>query len=1404
MSFGYRGLQRSDRLLPLESSEVLAATDCFRLHVLDDECDVRLHEHVSFYWDQQRDYQAYQRRLLRQVRSTKGPVRFVGFPQVRTPQTAGEHDRSSASAAAPNVHAHGHDAGTTSATQGRDTVLVASAPQSAPPSHASDSADDAVAESMWTPPRSLAAWNWVRLVAPYERLLCPSLLFSALLSPAVGGSNTSLLYGTQPPSSSSSSSPVSSLRSQPCVTAKWSTQTCRTLWALHDTAAAASLPAQEVYVLCAGTLLYLDVVITSGKVWDELEGLWGKDWMALQDDSSPATADKSSTSHSTKDEDSAFDSQVNSLTAFKANLSQPPQTYASLVQHVRILLEALLFVAPAIEGGAHATSATLSAIQKASLSSPQPLLPWLLAAAEAEEWTAFTNPNTATNPSSPSVSSYTDHNARHTSAVAQVLKLAVREWLSRRGTTVSAAAPTGSRAVSLPMRDLCVSRGSPQLSRYPTTNAPAATRPRQANSKSADTTGSTGELENNENSGIRSSGGDSGGAGRELSLSSPTADVGSGVGAAASSPSSTSVQPFAFEAFEPHDTPRAQHPFSLPPLPQDPAFLVFLVVWRRTLRRCVLERNVARQQLRQVILGQAGQRCEELLKMARQKHRTTPLTPLSTQGEAAVVRSNAGIQGVKGKDGKPSSDTSIKAAPLHTSSDSSISPSPPSLLAAAATKPPSSPSAPTVVQPTPLAPPAQPLRLLTNNPAATSFRVRGPRSGEWLTSRTRAWSGFRGELFRCVGSPPPPPTPSPALTTPLGEPHGSPSTRPRLRSSRVAQPRAEIYSTSSELLLEPFVDGALELDSSTRSSPSASATNAATADPLTTEELADRLCRLGAALPCYATEISGDRLRPADADFARDVLQQQCLPLFLACKRRGIQQWCLRGWLRGLVLTLLDNSGTESRVATPAKLLQMSKQQLAAAMGGADTTDTTAALRMLLEGGLSEVVAFLEYVQKRKERTLRWLSVRRESAGGTATAFSSSFPTSLSTCSAVEALLLRRAEESAIFSIFQCHPEAVALSGCGVQRLALYANAHKGRSLALLVRTCGVVVEWDMQDCYAPPRHRRLRVPKRMTTQERRKSASGVVNGDEAPPAEIGTAVERLTLRHVRGMLQYYCRALVSSSPSAAQKGVGATTSNTTTRSPGRAAPASSPTPAPAASMPDTSSSSPTPSTGTKRPRDDNEGSEDPLPKTTADATAAARSNALPTAKEEDSPHTKPEEERDTTKTDDSGGGAAPDQSPSQPSTVAEMALERTTLFPVDRAVVLFVLRHHPQYYTHVVGCGVKEVYVALGSTSADAAVAATTETEANSTGAAPAEDNEAASKAFSPQADPDDRASMLATAAHPSTASTSPPRPTSGAVSKPVLVVERVCGQHVGVDIEACYIQRDGGCTLRPRVMLV
>lgn len=1327
MSFAHAGSHRSTRLLPLESGDVLTSTDRFRLHVLNAEHDTKLSEHVAFYWDQQRDCQSYQQQLLREVRSTRGPTRFVGFPQVPSAAaatTTGQRGDAEAprrfppSSSTANDNAAGHDT-----VRALSTFLEGSAPEG----------EDA--EARWEPPRALAAWSWVRLVAPYERLLCPSLQFSALLSPAVG-STTPLLYGTQPPSSSftsaASSSSFSTLSpaAAPCCTpAHWSSQTCRTLWTLHETAAAVSLPAQEVYLLCAGMLLYLDVVVSSGRVWVELEGLWGGDLEGAVTKEGTVTLPTNCIAKAEGEGEgegkadaavAAARAALTALLALKATLSQPPQTYASLLQHVRVLLEALVFVSPTTSTAVNARpSPSSSAENPEKRVAPQPLLPWLTAAMEAEEWTA-----TASISSSASTSR--GETMKHTSDIALVMKVAVREWLARRGTTVTAAAPTGSRAVSLPMRDLSAVSESGKSARSRVESSGVGGRGR-ANASTITLSVATRD----EGGGGAAAAATSAGAQR-AAAAVPNGEASCDV----ASSSAGGGAPLAFDAFEPHDTPRSRHLFFLPPLPQDPAFLVFTVVWRRTLRRCVLDRDVARQQLRQVILGQAGQRCEELVREVRQQQEQQQQQQAST-GELTEK---------------------VDAAQ------------------AAAT--------------------SQPL-LLTGDPAATSFRVLGPRSGEWVTARSGAWSGFRGELYRCVGRAPSPPT---FELSHHGTPANgaAPATKARGRVASNTAPSGTPKVT--EPLLERFVDGALELGSRARSgggtgsssssghprqaSSSSSSLAAASAvgdgAPLSTEELADRLCRLGAALPRYATEITGDRLRPVDAEYVREVLQQRCLPLFLACKRRGIQQWSLRGWLKGVALTLLDNSGMESRVATPAKLVEMGRKQLTAAVGGADVVDTAAALRMVMEGGLSEVAAFLEHVQKRRERLLRWLPARKVAPALTSSSVPPSVTSGMTIVSlAVEALLLRRAEESAIFSIFQCHPHAVALTGCGVQRLALHANPHRTRSSMLLVRTCGVVVEWDVQDCYEAPRHRRLRAPKRLTSRSRKALESDVSDDEDAPPLEIASALERLTLRHVRGMLHYYRRALITSTHAA-------TTATAEV----------------AASVGHVENNESL-SFGMKRRRDEKdatvEGQRQEPPRSDATAftaiTTGGAKTPLETVRKEVS--LTPEKTRDdaavkdekpplsttasaaATATGATGSVALPVSSP-------PLLSESTGLYPIDKTVALYVLRHHPHYFTEVVGCGIKDVLVAVKSTTATAATSTSDEPPAGTPASASADEQIEGSEA-----------SGGAT----TTSTTSSP---AAAAGKAVLVIERVCGVRVEVDVEACYDQHVDGCPLRSRITFV
>ncbi|AYU82201.1 hypothetical protein LdCL_330029000 [Leishmania donovani] len=1248
MSFVYRGLPRSERLLPLESTDVLGSTDSFLLHVLhrrhDGDGDAgdaprrskRLREHVSLYWDQQHTYHFYQRTLLHGVRSTRGPVRFAGFPQVRTaPERTGvasraahapEFDRAECSGARVSAN----DSAFPPSQRGAEAAAAAS---SSPPLSV---------EGALPPPRSLAAWNWISLVAPYERLLCPSLLYSALLSPSVGGC-TSLYYATRQPS------PAPEAASTPapagCARARWSTHTCQSLWALHSFAAEASIPVQEMYVMCAGTIIYLDLIMTAGRVWSELEGLWGSNLIV--------ELERESETVRTGCPDNSETETRLQLSSLKSFLSQPPQTYAAMLQHVRVLLEALASTTTA------ATSSNEPAApEAASTALPRPLAPWLEAAMGKEVWTSAPDTWAAGSDSNGGDAS---------SVVVQTLRHAVAEWLSRRGATVTATTPTGSRAAPLPPRDLCLSRGS---------NRGVSASPKLAMLSNC----------------------------YSARAGSPTPRAGT------RRQSMTTAVSITFEPFEPHDTPRDQHPFFLPPLPQDPAFIAFAVVWRRTLRRCVLEPDMLRQRLRQVILGYAGQRCEELLREARQqqlqrRQSVDSFTVAGPREGPLSTSASADHPDIMGKN-SAAADSALGDATLTSLPSLSAAAAPPSLL------------------------------LLTCDPTATSFRVLGPRCGEWLTSSRGGggWSGFRGELFRCVGPPPPP-----LMVVPLLSGTRAAQARRRLPPSSGTASSAAASAPSAEQLTEMFVDGALELDSAGGVSSATPAAPASHISPLlySAEELADRLCRLGSALPRYATEVCGDRLRPADANFVREVLQRHCLPLLLACQRRGIQQWGLRGWMKGIALTLLDNSGAESRVITPAKLVELGLQQARSA-GDRKAFATATTLRMVMDGGLSEALAFLEHVQKRPQRTVRRLPVRRlvgDSGGIGSSAASPPAPVPNYTVVVVEALLLRRAEESALFRIFQSHPSAPLLAGCGVQRLALPPAATAperrrgggggylpppGSSMLLLVRTCGVAVDWDLQDCYERPRFSRLREPRRLVSHPPRGgAASGGTQWLPLPP-ELANAVERVTLQHIRGMLQYYLRSLdATAAPFAAGRTAGD---------------------APLAS-------------GVKRSRTDSESESVERPHEPLSNTGVGPAERITGT-----------ESSAVVSRADAGGASVAD-------------IPRTTLFPVDRAAVLYVLRHHPQYYRQVRGCGIKQVYVAAATLSPEesAAVVARANMAPDRTGTL---------------------AAAAATSASRSSSATLGPR-------RAAVIVERVCGQSIEVDVEACYDKAREGRPLRPFVML-
>ncbi|CAJ1033694.1 hypothetical protein, conserved [Leishmania lindenbergi] len=1263
MTFVHTGLSRSERLLPLESAEVLDSTDSFLLHVLHrhhGEGDVagdeqwhskRLREHISLYWDQQYAYRFYQRKLLSKVGSARGPVRFAGFPQVRCALKRTDLASIAARAAARAAASAGDQCRGASASANGGTPVPFQIRAEA--AAAASSSLSQSFEGTLPPPRSLAAWNWISLVSPYERLLCPSLLYSALLSPSVGCC-TSLYYSTWQPSPVPEA--ASTLAVAGCARARWSMHTCQSLWSLHSFAAQASVPAQEVYVMCAGTIMYLDVVLTAGSVWSELEELWGSS-LVLE-------LEKEGAEMQTGCPPDSKAEACRQLRSLKLLLSQPPQTYAAMLQQVRVLLEALT------RTNTVSTSTNASAVpEEVGTALPRPLVPWLEAAMEKEAWTAATDTWTADGGSSSS-------GGGDVSSVAiQILRHAAAEWLSRRGATVTAATPTGSRAVPLPPRDLCLSRGSsPDVSAW--------SKFRMFPGYSSARTGSS--------------------APRLGARQQPITGVRSAGSATAAA--------FTFEPFMPHDTPRDQHPFSLPPLPQDPALIAFAVVWRRTLRRCVLEPDVLRQRLRQVILGYTGQRCEELLREAK-LHRSQPrqsvktFTVAGSREGASSTTVPAEHTGTIGKNGA-AADSALDAASLSASLPLAAAMAPSFLL------------------------------LLTCDPIATSFRVLGPRCGEWLTSSRGGggWSGFRGELFRCVGPPPPP-----LMVSPLLSGARAAQVRRRLPLTLRTPPSAVASAPSAEQLTETFVDGALEVDGAGGVSSASSTPPALCVSPLlySAEELADRLCRLGSALPRYATEMCGERLRPADADFVQEVLQRHCLSLFLACQRLGIQQWGVRSWMKGIALTLLDNSGAESRVITPARLVELGLQQ-ARSTGGPSVFATAAALRMVMGGGFSEALTFVEHVQKTPERTVRRLPVRRlvSNTGGIGSG-GTSLPAPALNCivTAVEVLLLRRAEESALFRIFQSHPSATLLAGCGVQRLALPptptsserrhgsggGHLHSpGSSKLLLVRTCGVAVDWDLQECYERPRLSRLREPQRLVPHLSREGASSGSTKRLPLPPELGDAVERVSLQHIRGMLQYYLHALDTTA-------VPFATSVTASDAPL--------------------------TRGVKRSREDLaiKGVERPYEPLSNTATQFAGGIA------------------------DMESSTALSQANASGASVAHMP--RTTLFPVDHAAVLYVLRHHPQYYRQVKGCGIKQVYVAAATLS-------------------PEESAAMMARASMVLEQTDTFTEVAATSSAPSLATAGPRRA--------VVIVERACGQSVEVDVEACYDKVREGRPLRPFMMLV
>lgn len=656
-----------------------------------------------------------------------------------------------------------------------------------------------------------------------------------------------------------------------------------------------------------------------------------------------------------------------------------------------------------------------------------------------------------------------------------------------------------------------------------------------------------------------------------------------------------------FDPFEARATPREAHSFHLSPLPPDPLVDYFVPVWQSVLRSCLTDRQRL-PVLREVLLLEAGKRCQELVRCA------SPTAPCP---------------------GPPSSSSSSPAASV-----------------------------------------------MNPSPGSTSFAVYGPcEGGEWRWNAAIAWRGFDGRLLRCGVWP----------STSL----------PHLP------------------LTKPFVDVGLTMP--------------ATDLKVSVEELADYLCRLGALLPRLATNLSAHVvvLNRGQAQYVTKVLQRELFDVYLACKKHGIQELHLCAGFKGLALTFVKEDGREMRIGSPGQLSSAAYATTTA------TRDANTTLQTVAQGGFDDAVALVTYLHHRAGNTCRNLPLRPErgtdeSGRG---AVSTSRPKQPLPLPTVRVIVLRRAEESVLLRILQCHPHACYVIGCGIQQLVL----RQSDGQPLVQRRCGVVVEWHLRDCYVSEGKQRLRTPKRIVPAV----------GRPLPLPPTVTSASRTSLAQVQKMMWHYFQALeieqTEQPPTPAENAVSA-------------------------------------------------------PPSSGEDGGEARQTVASLAP---SPRYSSSRQR--------GGG--------------ESFEPRTTLFPVDRDVALYVLRHHPHYYTHLRGCGVAEVYVAAEKRDerADTSAAAT----AGSHNAAPLTAAGRKSEPTVGSGEPpvksgDDAIGIADGTADTVTAPTSASAATSvqtaapagtpaitGNRVRPTFVLQRICGRLVRFDVKDCY-ESTAPYALRDRPILV
>lgn len=793
-----------------------------------------------------------------------------------------------------------------------------------------------------------------------------------------------------------------------------------------------------------------------------------------------------------------------------------------------------------------------------------------------------------------------------------------------------------------------------------------------------------------------------------------------------------------FIPFTARRTPRNSHFFHLPPLPKDPVELFFLPLWERVLKRCLTVRGAlpnlreellqeSSQQWKSVVRADDAIRQRNLKRMERHQQEqrrkdewsisATDFEPSSGLCARAVAAAESKARAASGLGGLPAGPAKEEEGENGTTLLQETESSAHSREITHNSKgrgqrgrlsdPPTSISASVRVEDGTIE--SMGLR-------QTSFVIRAPVEWNWR------WTPALVPVERSSPLPlPSPSSPSSSEGSVLlhrfmgwrgGEgkvlQYGMPAGTPLRHIERYAiSPFTDaVFSLSSGGPFPPPPNASIPSVSSSyrRNVPPPQATGTPTV-PLgilyTVEELSDFLCRVGAPMRRAADPSALLILSRPQVGFVRAVLQRERPDLFLSSSAQGMMEWRVRASSRTVALLHLTNSGIEARLGIPAQLSLTSTVLHPKRRGGTVAAQRhteeslQSALREVWRGGLNEALAYVRFLYRVRSserescttgvEVLRLYGIsqdagimgtssgvmeQRQPPSGSIHFLGRLDPVRVSSVAGkaetapleLPVIVLRRTEESAVYRILQSHPNVIELLGCGAQQLLL--GASDGR--LILRRKCGTVVSWSLEDCYQPGTglRRPLREPRRairvpyplplpvelqQPQQPHQEQGDLALSSSRSGAATAtGSSIHRPLLV---GLLAHYFKSLRLD--------------------------------------------------GKKLLRQDKNWfyEREQIPSGTF-CEAGIPTTASKSVKNE-------EEKRDENrirKKPPTSGSQEEEEERQEEQGVESLHLDsyypRTVLFPTDRALVLFVLRHHPTYYTTIRRCGIKEIYVSWEASS--------------------------------------------------------------------------------------------------------